>query len=99
MKKGDKVYEAWILNTISVRYSEYTITKVAKGGAWIIDKYKNERYASKAEFDLNYGRTKQEAIDKCIKLNKIWIADYEKRIKLLEAEKEKINGNQGNRHN
>ena len=94
MKAGDKYYEAWVSTTSGVLYHEYAIEEVVEGGAWIVDKYKNEQYASQAEFELNYGRTKKEAIDKCIKLNKMWIGDCEKRIKLLEAEKEKNDGNQ-----
>ena len=90
MKVGDKYYEAWVSNTKkSVLYHEYAIQEVIEGGAWIVDQYGNEQYASPVDFKINYGRTKQEAIDKCIKLNKMWIADVEEKIKLLEEEKEK----------
>lgn len=94
MKVGDKVYEAWVPNTKGlVMYHEFTIKEITKDDVWLLDKYKNEQYERLSDVELNYGRTKQEAIDRCIKQYKIWIADFEKKIKILEAEKEKINGN------
>ena len=93
MKVGDKYYEAWVSNIKgAVLYHEYTIKEVVKDGAWITDKHENELYWSLVDFELNGGKTKAEAIDKCIKLNRKYIDAFEKKIKILEAEKEKIDG-------
>ena len=89
MEVNDKVYEAhaW---SFGVMFYEYTIKEVCSTGVWIIDKqHKDEQYALFADFELHYSKTKAEAIDKCIKRYKMYIDDYEKRIKMLEEKKEK----------
>ena len=91
MKKGDKVYEAWVSDTKGlVMYHEYIIKKVTKDDVWLDDKYEEQFIISLVDFEMRYGKTKQEAIDKSIKMHKMWIDDFKNKIKMLEAEKEKL---------